>query len=106
MADLLAAEMEALQLQVEGSANVTATTVEPSALLPGVNGDVQAAPAETNGEAPAPSTTPELDRDNDVEGKVFVGGISWQTSEESLRCVLASEKRLYACTRCCQGWGT
>lgn len=26
------------------------------------------------------------DKDNDVEGKLFIGGISWQTTEEGLRC--------------------
>lgn len=25
------------------------------------------------------------DKDNDVEGKLFIGGISWQTTEEGLR---------------------
>lgn len=28
------------------------------------------------------------DKDNDVEGKLFIGGISWQTTEEGLRCVV------------------
>ena len=27
----------------------------------------------------------ELDKDNDIEGKLFIGGISWQTTEEGLR---------------------
>lgn len=28
------------------------------------------------------------DKDNDVEGKLFIGGISWQTTEEGLRYVV------------------
>lgn len=33
------------------------------------------------------SMTAQHDKDNDVEGKLFIGGISWQTTEEGLRCV-------------------
>ena len=32
--------------------------------------------------APGPAAH---DKDNDVEGKLFIGGISWQTTEEGLR---------------------
>lgn len=28
------------------------------------------------------------DKDNDVEGKLFIGGISWQTTEEGLRWLI------------------
>lgn len=37
------------------------------------------------------SMTGQHDKDNDVEGKLFIGGISWQTTEEGLR---------YACVCC------
>lgn len=39
--------------------------------------------------APGPVATVLItahDKDNDVEGKLFIGGISWQTTEEGLRC--------------------
>jgi len=34
--------------------------------------------------APGPPSAAH-DKDNDVEGKLFIGGISWQTTEEGLR---------------------
>jgi RNA recognition motif-containing protein len=36
----------------------------------------------SGGDLILPQTTPQHD---DVEGKIFVGGLSWQTTEESMR---------------------
>lgn len=43
-----------------------------------VSGNVESHEAGTSGSGTS-------DKDNDVEGKLFVGGISWQTTEDGLR---------------------
>lgn len=44
-------------------------------------------PLRGGGAAAAGASGPGMhDKDNDVEGKLFIGGISWQTTEEGLRC--------------------
>lgn len=44
-------------------------------------------PSSNQGGPQAPGATGSVahDKDNDVEGKLFIGGISWQTTEEGLR---------------------
>lgn len=45
------------------------------------------------------------DKDNDVEGKLFIGGISWQTTEEGLRYSMISQPARNArCEWCDGGW--
>lgn len=44
-------------------------------------------PSSNQGGSQAPGAAGSVahDKDNDVEGKLFIGGISWQTTEEGLR---------------------
>ena len=67
------------------SAAVGATSSPASAS--GFSKAVDDSSSNNQGGSQTPGAGPAAhDKDNDVEGKLFIGGISWQTTEEGLRC--------------------
>ena len=57
-------------------AGVTSATDDTAAVSSG--GDI-------NGVREGSPPSADLDKDEEVEGKLFIGGVSWQTTEEGLR---------------------
>lgn len=73
------------------SAAVGATSSPASAS--GFSKAVDDSSANNQGGSQTPGAGPAAhDKDNDVEGKLFIGGISWQTTEEGLRCGIVASR--------------
>jgi RNA recognition motif-containing protein len=84
----LVTEFEGLNLDIsQYEGNEAASATAEAAVTEPADGELKLPNGDINGVNSADPGSAEIDKDNDIEGKLFIGGISWQTTEEGLRCV-------------------
>jgi RNA recognition motif-containing protein len=84
----LVTEFEGLNLDIsQYEGNEAASVTAEAAVAEPADGELKLPNGDINGVNSADPGSAEVDKDNDIEGKLFIGGISWQTTEEGLRCV-------------------